>query len=648
MHESARKLLLAVSAPFVPTAPADLPGRIEKRLFVMLIIASAILRFWGLGDAGLHPPDEDTVALPATHLAWHGEPRFPSGMYYSRAIIQTQLVAWSVLAFGNTEWALRLPSALCGVLVTVLAFFAGRRFLQPAWNLGFVAAVAFLPELVFQSQTARMYIFLVACIAAFLICMFAWERSGRIRHLAGALAMMLLGLQFQALMIFTSLLLLYPGLLRADITRIAQGVMGILISFLGFSLISSWNGSQYFTGDVAELSRLLGLPVDALQAVETWRPHWHWSSGLAMLVVPALCAWLVVRSVEHRTGRIAAAILIGLGLCAQLMFSYHVSLVLLMAGCVVAGRSHLGRPASLGILAATFLAIAVVHVSWLMTLDLGGRGPVVAAMMGTASVWSFLLYAPVSYGATAIATAGAVIALWRIATVRPVPDVWLFALLGVWAPMFLIGTRDSYPEYRYMTGALLPLLIVAFASCQWFGELLSRRTSRLIPPPARVFVVVIAVALIVNPVKVVGVAMPGDEHYPDHKGAAAYLRSLQLPPTVILVAEDAIMQSYYLGRVDYLLTNAETALQFSYVADGEVREIYSNARVIATPDQLEALINDKRRPDLYIIGSGEHFTDGHRWQRGKAIEKILAKLDVVYRGRDGLTKVWKSPSAGGQ
>jgi hypothetical protein len=283
-----------------------------------------------------------------------------------------------------------------------------------------------------------------------------------------------------------------------------------------------------------------------------------------------------------------------------------------------------------------------------VALDLGGRGAVLAAMMGGASIWSFLLYVPVSYGATAIATGGAVVALWRIATVRPVPDVWLFALLGVWAPMFLIGTRDSYPEYRYMTGALLPLLIVAFASCQWFGELLRRRANGRMPPPAAVFVVVIVVALIVNPVTVVGVAMPGDEHYPDHKGAASYLRSLQLPPTAILVAEDAIVQSYYLGRVDYLLTNAETALHFSYVADGAVRDIYSNARVIATPERLAALINDESRPDLYIIGSGEHFTDGHRWQRGEAIEKILARLDIVYRGRDGLTTVWKSPASGGK
>jgi len=46
-------------------------------------------------------------------------------MFYARAIAQSYMIAASVKAFGQTEWALRLPSVLCGLLVVVLAYWMG-------------------------------------------------------------------------------------------------------------------------------------------------------------------------------------------------------------------------------------------------------------------------------------------------------------------------------------------------------------------------------------------------------------------------------------------------------------------------------------------------------------------------------------------
>src|ERR1700744_3320797 len=88
-------------------------------ILAIIVLVGAVVRFWGLGAVGLHG-DEKTMALPVMNLVEHGSPLMPSGMFYPRAVAQLHLMAASVLAFGRSEWALRLPSALCGLLLIVL------------------------------------------------------------------------------------------------------------------------------------------------------------------------------------------------------------------------------------------------------------------------------------------------------------------------------------------------------------------------------------------------------------------------------------------------------------------------------------------------------------------------------------------------
>src|ERR1700756_2427750 len=136
-------------------------------VLAFIVAAGALLRFWGLGSVGLHG-DEKTMALPVMNLVEHGLPLMPSGMFYPRAVGQLYLMATSVLVFGQSEWALRLPSALCGVLLIILTWKVGARFLTPLWNLALTAAVAFLPSFIEDAQTARMYVFLVTSVAGYM------------------------------------------------------------------------------------------------------------------------------------------------------------------------------------------------------------------------------------------------------------------------------------------------------------------------------------------------------------------------------------------------------------------------------------------------------------------------------------------------
>jgi 4-amino-4-deoxy-L-arabinose transferase-like glycosyltransferase len=180
-------------------------------VLVLLLAAGTWARFWQLANVGLHG-DEDIMGLAARGIVSHGIPVLPSGMEYWRAPLHTYLLAGSTLLFGDTEWALRLPSAIVGSACGLLAFFLGRRFLDPVLNLGFVAIVMFLPAMIEVSQTARMYVFLVAGVMLFTILLFRWERSSRLSAMLGAVLVLLITIQFHRLAIFAAPLLLYPGL----------------------------------------------------------------------------------------------------------------------------------------------------------------------------------------------------------------------------------------------------------------------------------------------------------------------------------------------------------------------------------------------------------------------------------------------------
>src|SRR5687768_15831363 len=111
-----------------------------------ITILGTWVRFWGLASVGLHG-DEETMAMAVRHILVDGTPILPSGMFYPRGMTQLYLMAGSVSIFGESEWALRLPSVLCGIALIPLMYLLGRRFLRPTWNLGLAFATALLPEL---------------------------------------------------------------------------------------------------------------------------------------------------------------------------------------------------------------------------------------------------------------------------------------------------------------------------------------------------------------------------------------------------------------------------------------------------------------------------------------------------------------------
>jgi 4-amino-4-deoxy-L-arabinose transferase-like glycosyltransferase len=594
-----------------------------------LILIAAIVRFWGVGSYGLHRPDEDTTVLPALHILEDGTPRFPSGMFYARAIGQSYMIAASVLAFGQTEFAFRLPSVLCGILLVGLAYFVGRRFLLPVWNLAFVGVVALLPGFIADSQFARMYSFLCASLAAYMIFIFRWERTDSRNALIAGVVAMLVAIQFQEIAIFASFLVFFPGLAHGDTKKLRAGIVAFIVILVCFLAISHVTKSFYPK-----------LPTDYVVAVELLgqAPQSSYVAlspiiALAVAIVATLVSRGIVRQVIIRRVAIAAGLLIFIGLILQSALYYHLALISLLSGIILARRNRGASWPAISMLAAVCIVIAAVQIVLLHRTGIAPR-KMVGLMVGRPSIWPYLRigdYSPAALVLIAIALSGA---LMRLAARERISDVWLFFTLCFLLPLFLVGMFSWYIPPRYAEFAVLPMLICAFAP--WQQLKFSAR------PATALFAVLIGVA-IVNP-SAVGNAVNAGSSFPDHRGAAQYMRSVALRPRDVVVAEEVLMQTYYLGHVDYWLYNANVAANYAERFNGKFVDIYTHTPIIGTGAEFLALIDKPDRGAIYVIGSGEDEQDGRLFLLGPEIFALLKSpiFKVVYTSPNGRTQVFKA------
>jgi dolichyl-phosphate-mannose-protein mannosyltransferase len=632
------RLLAWFAALFAPVYPSHGPARRELPLVFIIVAIGAVLRFWGLGSVGLHG-DEKTMALPMEHVLEHGTPVFPSGMFYARAIGQVYMMAGSVATFGNTEWAMRLPSALCGVLLILIAYYAGRRFLTPTWNLGFVAAIALLPDFIIDAQTARMYVFLVTSVAGFLALLFAWEKTDRTSYLVGATLVLLIGIQFHTLAIFSALLVFYPGLLQGSWRKIWMAAIAFAILVAAFFAFDAWIGAQYPPRtDIEGFEEILHGP-KAGSAVPAFQ--W-WMIAVALMGACAVSAF-VVRAMPFLRA-VPAFLLIAAGLVAQMMFAHHIGSLLILAGVVIARRAD-GLPAwRLGVLIAVSACIAAVQIGWVYSHGHALR-QTLGALTGWPSIWPFLRISGYSLLAVVLIGVALIRAVWNLAHRRQMPDHVLFVLLGIWLPLFMIGFFAWDIPLRYAAGQSFPIFLGAFAAAQWLFESATSRLEFARFRPALVGASAVACLLIVDPMAVARTVNAGYSIYPDHKGAAAFVRARHPGPRDIVLAEDPLQQTYYLGHIDAWLTARYAAAQFVREGENGIREIYVDAPVVGSGEELEALLDEPDRGTVYVIGSGEDAAARRTYFRGLGIQEVLdsPRFQVVYEGRDGLTKVWEAP-----
>jgi 4-amino-4-deoxy-L-arabinose transferase-like glycosyltransferase len=636
-----RVMLRGLASLFEDTRPRARAGHRALALLALIIVVGAAVRFWGLGNVGLHG-DEKTMALPAMHLLKYGTPEMPSGFLYPRAVAQLYLMAGSVLAFGRSEWALRLPSAICGVLLIFLTWLAGRRFLEPRWNLALTATVALLPAFIADAQTARMYVFLVTGVTGFMALLFAWERSGRTGYLIGAVLAMAVTLQFQILAIFAAWLCFLPGLLSGERRKLWQGAAAFVLIAAEFLAFRYWQSIEY---PHALLGAIEGTPVNGPRAVAP-------PLDLLWPLIAALPALALSGYVLHRRGRLPV-LLLAASLVAQVSRFDHLALLLIIAALVLARREGKLPTMRLVLYAAVCGLLAAAQIVYLHAYRAGTLSQSLGLLLGWPSVRVYILISRYSLAALLIAAAGVVAGLWRLAHRKRIPDHLLFLTLGVWIPLLQIGYFMWNPAMRYVDGQMVPLLLAAFASVQWATRAAARaRAGRMSDSSMRqgataarygALAAAVLCLLIIDPARLPAAVNPTYAQYPDHKGAARFVASQHPGPNDIIVAEDALMQTYYLGHVDYWLQDREMAAPFLRRVDGRWVDEYTGAPLIGSGAQLERLVARRDRGAIYVIGSGEGQQDGRALMRGLGIAQALdsSAFHLIYVGRDHLTDVWK-------
>ena len=630
--------LQRVASLFEDTDPRARADRSALVLLALIVAAGTAVRVWGLGNVGLHG-DEKTMVLPAMHLLRYGTPDMPSGFLYPRALAQLYLMVACVRAFGVSEWAWRLPSAVCGVLLIFFTWCSGRRFLEPRWNLALTAAVALLPMFIADAQTARMYVFLVTGVTGFMALLFAWERTGHSAYLIAAVIAMGISLEFHTLSIFAAWLCFLPGIVSGDRRKWRLGAIAFVVIATEFLALNRWITMEYPQHIEDSIAAAVANAPRAAHAPPL-EPLWP-----LLAVLPAVAlSWFVIRT----RGLLPVALLTA-SLVAQVSRLDHAAILLLVAALVLARRDGKLPARRIAIYLGICLLLAGAQMAWLWECRAGTLPQIAGLLLGWPSVRPFIAIAHFSRAVMLAAACGVAAALWQLAHRRRIPDHVLLFSLGVWLPLLQIGyLRWDIPP-RYAEAQIMPLLIAAFASVQWAWTALSRRSAPVTVLPwmtgtaLGAVVATVFCLLVVNPTRLEAAIDPTYAHYPDHKGAARFVESLHPKPDDVIVAEDALMQTYYLGHVDYWLMNKEVAAEFMHKVDGRWVDEYTNTPLIGTGEELQRLVQSRNRGAIYVIGSGENEEDGRKLMRGFGIAQELKSpaFHLIYVGRDRLTDVWQ-------
>ena len=506
---------------FEPVRPSQPYRRTDYVLLLLILAVGTWIRFWHLDNVGLHG-DEDIMGLAVRGLLEQGSPILPSGMYYPRALAHTYLLAGSVLLFGDNEWALRLPSAVVGSLCGLLAFFLGKRFLEPKSNLAFVAVMTFLPAMIDISLTARMYVFYVASLMVFAIFIFRWERTGSATPFVLAYLVWLMAMHLQPLSVFAAPLFLFPGLANRSWKQLLAGTLAVISAGVIADVLTRL-ASQNYPDDAERLELADESQLNPLELV--FQGHFRLAIAVAVAVALAVLLLGTVRNERWRS-MLPATLLLAIGAAACVLLQYHVGGIALLLGLILWVRAGARLKLRLPIIVA---AIGLMALAQFFLLQDTGEFPgrkIIGAFVGTPSIWPTLLFAGNSIAGAAIFLVAFGLAATRLAQGRSVPVYFLFFAIAVWAPLVAIGYFKWYPAPRYLIGALPFFLLSVLAgatyvlrSSRWIGRLQAR-------PTLVTTICILLVVAIVNPAAAWQAARNDYRDHPDHKGAAQFVQSL--------------------------------------------------------------------------------------------------------------------------
>jgi hypothetical protein len=453
---------------------------------------------------------------------------------------------------------------------------------------------------------------------------------------------LIVGMDMQLLAVGVVLMFLLPGMLQANTRKLIHGGIAIAVSMLAYLLIEYLTQAQYPVPP-QEFAADLGRP----PWERSWAPpQFALTFDIALCITGITIAFFslqLVRSVRLRNVAIwsGALLLIGIGL--QLALFYHLAGLCYASALLLAYRY---RTAQTGyrvlILIFAVAVVTLLHASLLASTP-GSIVKLVGAMVGQPSVWPYVRVVQLSEAAGILVVGLVLWGGYRFVQRRALSDIWLLAILAIVAPVFALGFFSWNVPVRYTSMCLPPLLLCAFAAAQRAADWIDQRRAhrgaqvRQWQPWAAAALAILAI----NPVSYAKLVHAGYDLHPDHKGAAEFIRSLSVTDEDVILAEDVLQQTYYLGEVDYWLIGPQVARKFIKRQGDGVVDFYTGTPVIATGAMLDALLQKNQGKRVFVIGSGEDQRNGRRAVRGEELYAALnsSRFKVIHTGRDGLTQI---------
>lgn len=636
---------------------AGLEARADYRrallaVVVLAMVAGAGLRLWNLGALSLSV-DEGFMALAADGILKRGAPVLDHGFAYVRSPVFTYMQAGCQAVLGQTNFALRLPAAVFGVLCIPVAYVMGRQVLGRTVGTVLAVLMAFSVWEIELSRYARFYTLFQMLWMLGVVLFYRGVIEDRRGSRAWFVVVVLLGMWVHALMIFMGALFLlaalWPGYSRGMrltcvLLTAAFAPLRVLAN-KGFAAFEDYVleplGHVEPSGAYVGATYVANLSVVKNTVLPLYTPQWELLSAvwpgpwaIAALALGALAVAVIAAAGLRGEGWVkcsVAAAAVAAGACNQM----GIVLVLVMAYAVVWVREW--RDVRRTHVLTGLVALVLLGTVWVQVArnvgphDLRRAVAMLFEFPNLHRYWLMWFLAGWPVMAMGLA-AGVVVAASRAGRGsdgggRGRPNEAWYAVLALLLPVLCAGlVKSKWTEARYFFH-LYPQMMMLFAlvpvvAAAWLGRVVGVRGPAGV---AAVALVTLAATLVLsqdaNPLKSVRIAQRehgqwrdpvkaivnwglAAHYHQDHDGAAAYVRERMQPDDLVIVVgpqHSAAVYLHRLGRIDYLFGLRQNYTRSVVNAKGQPIDDVANAVLIESLDELRAIIEGHNRGAVWII-----------------------------------------------
>ena len=151
-----RRIKISLSNYTLIPVVDKLISKYSSLFLYFLIVIGFYLRFNNLGNLSFWV-DELITTHAAIGILEHGTPVLPSGMSYTRSILNTSLIALSFKIFGINEFSARIVSVIFGTLMIPLVYLMGAKVANKRVGLLAAVLITFSVWEIVWAREARMY-----------------------------------------------------------------------------------------------------------------------------------------------------------------------------------------------------------------------------------------------------------------------------------------------------------------------------------------------------------------------------------------------------------------------------------------------------------------------------------------------------------